>query len=272
MTALLEVDGVSAGYGGVEIIHDISLRADPGEIITIIGPNGAGKSTLLKAIFGALPTMSGSIRFAGADVTRLTAPKMVGAGASFVPQTDNVFPSLTIRENLEMGGYRRKGGLGERIAQVLAMFPDLESRPGERASRLSGGQRQALAIARALMLDPVLLLLDEPTASLSPIMREEIFARIREIKSSGVAILMVEQNAKEALSISERGYVLVSGRNVLEQSGPEMLTNPDVGRLFLGQDDTAQQGAVPEKAAQPSATATSPASTSSSDDAEPPIA
>ena len=161
---------------------------------------------------------------------------MVAAGASFVPQTENVFPSLSVRENLEMGGYARKEGLRERIAEVLARFPDLAGRPRERASRLSGGQRQALAIGRALMLDPVLLLLDEPTASLSPIMRGEIFERLLEIREAGVALLIVEQNAKEALAMSDRGYVMVTGRVVLEQSGAEMLANADVGRLFLGQE------------------------------------
>jgi len=237
MSDLLEVQGVSAGYGEVDIIHDVSMRVMAGEVVAIIGPNGAGKSTLLKATFGMLRVSAGAIRFRDADVTRLSAPKMVAAGASFVPQTENVFPSLTIRENLEMGGYRRKGDRVERVEEVLAMFPDLAERPGERASRLSGGQRQALAIGRALMLDPVLLLLDEPTASLSPIMREEIFDRIRSIRASGVAVLMVEQNATEALRIASRAYVMVAGRNVLEQSGAEMLANPDVGRLFLGREE-----------------------------------
>ncbi|MEE9276897.1 MAG: ABC transporter ATP-binding protein [Dehalococcoidia bacterium] len=241
MSAILRVDGVSAGYGGMEIIHEISLHIDAGEIVTIIGPNGAGKSTLLRAIFGTLRPMAGRIHFRDRDVTKFSAPKMVGAGASFVPQSDNVFPSLSIRENLEMGGYRRRNGLAARIDEVLSLFPDLEQRPRERASRLSGGQRQALAIARALMLDPVLLLLDEPTASLSPIMRQALFERIISIRQRGVAILMVEQNAKEALAVSDRGYVMVSGQHVLEQSGAEMLANPDVGRLFLGQEEPSQE-------------------------------
>ena len=236
MSVLLRAQGVSAGYGDVTIIHDVDLQIDAGEIVTIIGPNGAGKSTLLKAIFGAIRPTQGSVHFRDADVTKDSAPKMVAAGASFVPQTDNVFPSLSVRENLEMGGYARKDGLEDRIAEVLSLFPDLAGRPGERAGRLSGGQRQALAIGRALMLDPVLLLLDEPTASLSPIMRGEIFERLLSVRASVVAVLMVEQNAKEALSRSDRGYVMVTGRVVLEQSGPEMLDNDDVGRLFLGQE------------------------------------
>ncbi len=255
MSDLLRAEGVSAGYGGVEIIHAADLRIAPGEIVTIIGPNGAGKSTLLKAVFGTLRPTAGRVTFRDQDMTQAPAPKMVAAGASFVPQTENVFPSLSVRENLEMGGYRRRTGLRERIAEVLSLFPDLARRPSERASRLSGGQRQALAIGRALMLDPVLLLLDEPTASLSPIMRSEIFDRLLSIRDSGVALLMVEQNAKEALAVSDRGYVMVSGRVVLEQPGPAMLANAAVGRLFLGQDEDgpaeAAAGAGPAGTADP---------------------
>lgn len=240
MSALLEVEGLSAGYGKVEIVHDISFSLEPGEVVTVIGPNGAGKSTLLKAIFGLLDPFNGSVRLAGVDVTHDSPPRKVAAGASFVPQTENVFASLSIRENLEMGGYQRRDGTAERIDEVLGFFPDLDGRRGERASRLSGGQRQALAIARALMLDPIVLLLDEASAALSPLMREEIFARISAIAAGGVAVLMVEQNATEALKISDRGYLLVAGRNVLEQDAAEMLANPEVGRLFLGRDDTAE--------------------------------
>jgi len=234
VTPLLEAVDVTTGYGELEIVHRVSIQTEPGEIVTIIGPNGAGKSTLLKAIAGVLPKFSGNVSFDGRDVTKLNAPKMVALGASFVPQTDNVFPSLSIRENLEMGGYQRTSGTSARVAEVLRMFPELERRPGEQASNLSGGQRQALAIGRALMLDPRLLMLDEPTAALSPVMREEIFDRVEEIRDRGVAVLMVEQNAKEALARSDRGYVLVAGERVLEQSGEEMLNNADVGRLFLG--------------------------------------
>ena len=235
LSALLSARGLHAGYGDVEIIHDVDLRIDAGEIVTLIGPNGAGKSTLLKAIFGAIRPTQGTVHFRDRDVTTLSAPQMVAAGASFVPQTDNVFPSLSVRENLEMGGYARTDGVEERIDELLGLFPDLAAGAGQRASRLSGGQRQALAIGRALMLDPVLLLLDEPTASLSPIMRGEIFERLLRVRDAGVALLIVEQNAKEALRISDRGYVMVGGRVVLEQSGAEMLDNADVGRLFLGQ-------------------------------------
>jgi len=244
MNALLEVVGLSAGYGGVQIVHEASISVSQGEIVTIIGPNGAGKSTFLKAIFGAIRPTAGRVMLDGRDVSGLSANQMVAAGAGFVPQTENVFPSLTIRENLEMGAYRRKGGVNERIDELLARFPELARRPGETASRLSGGQRQALAMCRALMLEPCVLLLDEPTAALSPIMREEIFQQIQAIRDSGVAVLMVEQNAREALAISDRGYVLVAGRNALEQSGREMLDNPDVGRLFLGRIE-ADAGASP---------------------------
>ncbi|MFL2645958.1 MAG: ABC transporter ATP-binding protein [Dehalococcoidia bacterium] len=234
MTALLSVNEVSTGYAELEIVHKISIQVDKGEIVTIIGPNGAGKSTLLKAIAGVLTKFEGTVTLNQQNVTTLSASNMVTVGASFVPQTDNIFPSLSIKENLEMGGFLRSSGVSERINEVLSMFPELQKRPNEKAGNLSGGQRQALAISRALMLDPVLLMLDEPTAALSPVLREEIFDRIDVIRKTGVAILMVEQNAKEALLRSDRGYVLVAGELVLEQTGPELVANPDVGRLFLG--------------------------------------
>ena len=236
MSALLEADQVTAGYGSVMIVHEVSIRLGEGELVTIIGPNGAGKSTLLKAIFGLLPVSGGTVRLDGDEVTDESPSRMVRLGASFVPQVDNVFPSLTIRENLEMGAYQRTSGVRERIDEVLRLFPELEQRTGEQAARLSGGQRQALAIARALMLDPKVLMLDEPTAALSPVRRGDIFDRLMAIRERGVALLMVEQNAREALAISDRAYVLVDGRNAHEQPGPEMLANPEVGRLFLGLD------------------------------------
>lgn len=241
MSVLLEAEGIHAGYGDVEIVHDVSLTLDVGELVTIIGPNGAGKSTLLKAIFGMLHGTEGRVRIRGEDASGLTAPQMVARGVSYVPQTENVFPSLTVVENLKMGGFRRGADLGARITEVLDSFPVLAERPKERAGRLSGGQRQTLAIARALMLDPEVLFLDEPTASLSPQVREEIFERVQTIRGSGVGVLMVEQNAKEALAVSDRGVVLVQGRKLLEQSGREMLNNDEVGRLFLGQE--AAEGA-----------------------------
>ena len=233
---LFRVEGFSGGYvDGIDIIHDVELDLYRDEILTIIGPNGAGKSTLLKAIVGALPFERGRRSFQGTDVSGWSTPRMIEAGIGYVPQVDNVFTSMSIRENLEMGGYMRQEGLRERIAEVLAMFPDLEHRPGERASRLSGGQRQMLAMARALMLDPVMLCLDEPTAALAPATRGELFARIYRIHMSGVGILMVEQNATEALVWSDRGVVMVDGERALEGTGTEMLTSPEVGRAFLGQ-------------------------------------
>ena len=237
-TPLLQVEEFSGGYvDGIDIIHDVALNLYQDEILTIIGPNGAGKSTLLKAIVGALPFERGRRLFQGEDVSGWSTPRMIASGVGYVPQVDNVFTSMSIRENLEMGGYMRKTGLQARVAEVLAMFPDLEGRPRERASRLSGGQRQMLAMARALMLDPVMLCLDEPTAALSPAARGELLARIYNIHMSGVGILMVEQNATEALVWSDRAVVMVDGDKALEGTGLDMLTSADVGRAFLGQGD-----------------------------------
>ncbi len=233
---LFQVESFFGGYvDGIDIIHDVALDLYRDEILTIIGPNGAGKSTLLKAIVGALPHERGRRVFLGEDVSGWSTPRMVAAGIGYVPQVDNIFTSMSIRENLEMGGYMRKEGLRERIAEVLAMFPDLENRPRERASRLSGGQRQMLAMARALMLDPVMLCLDEPTAALAPAARGELLGRIYRIHMSGVGVLMVEQNATEALIWSDRAVVMVDGEKALEGTGTEMLTSPEVGRAFLGQ-------------------------------------
>ena len=251
MSVLLEVRGVSSGYGSVTIVHDVSLSLDRGELATIIGPNGAGKSTLLKAIFGLLPVTAGAVRLAGSEVTNAPPSRIVGLGVSFVPQTDNVFPSLTIRENLEMGGYRRRDDVNGRIDEVLALFPELERRTGDAASKLSGGQRQALAIGRALMLDPAVLLLDEPTAALSPARRGEIFERLLAVRAEGVALLIVEQNAREALAFSARGYLIVDGRNAHEEPGPAMLENPEVGRMFLGIEGAPGDGDAPPAAGTP---------------------
>ena len=235
--SLLEVSDLEAGYGDVLIVRGASMHVEPSEIVTIIGPNGAGKSTLLKAIFGMTNILGGSVRFNGDDVTRMPAHRLVELGAAFVPQTDSVFPRLSIRENLEMGAFRRKSGTNERIEELLGRFPDLGSRPGEQAGRLSGGQRQTLAMCRALMLDPTLLLVDEPTAALSPAARQDLFRQIQAIRDTGVAILMVEQNAREALEISDRGYVLVAGAVALEDRAETMLANEDIGRMFLGRTE-----------------------------------
>jgi ABC-type branched-subunit amino acid transport system ATPase component len=231
---ILAARGIVTGYGEVNILHGVSVAVYPGEMVAVIGPNGAGKSTLLKAIFGLLPVRSGQVLFKGEDVTHLSPDKLVLKGLSYVPQVDNVFPSMTILENLEMGAFVRRNGLKQRLDQVFTLFPDLAERKGEVAGRLSGGQRQMLALARALMLDPDVLLLDEPSASLSPKMVGMIFDRINLINAAGAAILLVEQNAREALSVCHRAYVLAMGENRLEGEAKGLLDNEEVGRLYLG--------------------------------------
>ncbi len=234
MTTVLQAQGVVAGYGEVEILHGVSLAVAEGEVVAIIGPNGAGKSTLLKALFGLVSVRSGSVQLMGQDVTDVAPDRIVQSGMSYVPQTENVFPSLTINENLEMGAFVRRDGLRDRLERVYDLFPDIASRRGERAGRLSGGQRQMLALARALMLDPKVLLLDEPSASLSPKMVDSIFEKIGEINQGGTAILLVEQNAKEALGFSSRAYVLAVGENRFEGESQSILDNEEVGKLYLG--------------------------------------
>lgn len=232
--ALLEASGVVAGYGQTEILHGVSISVGEGEIVTVIGPNGCGKSTLMKSLVGLVQVRSGSITFRGDEVSGYPPERIVRSGLCYVPQTDNVFPSLTIRENLEMGAFVRGDDYSRRVEEMFQLFPDLASRPQRRAGSLSGGQRQMLAIARSLMLDPDLLLLDEPSAGLSPAMMNVVFERIREVNASGVALLLVEQNARQALQMSDRGYILVAGENRLEDSGKDLLNNPDVARLYLG--------------------------------------
>ena len=234
MSNILETKQLSSGYGDITIIDNISMHLEPAEIVTIIGPNGAGKSTLLKAIFGMLPIFNGEVEFQGKAITRKNPSEIVALGASFVPQTDNIFPSLSIKENLEIGGYQRINELDEQIKKMFALFPELAKKSNEKASNLSGGQRQSLALARALMLDPKILLLDEPSAALSPVMRIFIFDKIKEIASLGVGILMIEQNAEEALKESDRGYVLAGGTIAFHDTAEAILANPEVGRLFLG--------------------------------------
>tara|TARA_Y100000748_G_scaffold302391_1_gene304516 strand:- start:6876 stop:7592 length:717 start_codon:yes stop_codon:yes gene_type:complete len=231
---ILETKELSSGYGDITIIDNISMHLEPSEIVTIIGPNGAGKSTLLKAIFGMLPIFNGEVEFQGETITRKNPSEIVALGASFVPQTDNIFPSLSIKENLEIGGYQRINELDEQIKKMFELFPELAKKSNEKASNLSGGQRQSLALARALMLDPKILLLDEPSAALSPVMRIFIFDKIKEIASLGVGILMIEQNAEEALKESDRGYVLAGGTIAFHDTAEAILANPEVGQLFLG--------------------------------------
>ncbi|MEX0683842.1 MAG: ABC transporter ATP-binding protein [Dehalococcoidia bacterium] len=233
-TPILEAKGVTAGYGEIDILHGVSTAVYPGEMVAIIGPNGAGKSTLLRTMFGLLPIRSGTVHLKGQDVTDERPDQLVHLGLSYVPQVANVFPSLTILENLEMGAFVRQDRLNDRLDRIFALFPDLSGRRGEQAGRLSGGQRQMLALGRALMLDPDVLLLDEPSASLSPKMVEMIFERINAINQEGTAILLVEQNAKEALSVCDRAYVLAMGQNRLEGDAKAMLENEEVGKLYMG--------------------------------------
>jgi ABC-type branched-subunit amino acid transport system ATPase component len=231
---VLEARDVVTGYGEVNILHGVSAVVHAGEMVAIIGPNGAGKSTLLRAMFGLLGVRSGDVFLGGNRVTNEAPEKLVQKGLSYVPQVDNVFPNLTIRENLEMGAFVRKNGKEQRTEQVFELFPDLADRPRELAGKLSGGQRQMLALARALMLDPQVLLLDEPSASLSPKMVGMIFDRIGVINEAGTAILLVEQNAREALSVCHRGYVLAMGLNRIEGEAKGLLENEEVGRLYMG--------------------------------------
>lgn len=232
--ALLEARDIVAGYGETEILHGVSITVDTREIVTIIGPNGCGKSTLMKSVIGLVNVGSGSVMFRGNEISNMPPEQIVRSGLCYVPQTANVFPSLTIRENLDMGAFIRKDDYRARIEEMFEIFPDLADRPNRNAGSLSGGQRQMLAIARALMLDPVMLLLDEPSAGLSPLMMGSVFERIRSVNAMGVSILLVEQNAREALSMSDRGYVLSSGENRLEDRGPALLDNPEIARLYLG--------------------------------------
>ncbi|WP_022885947.1 ABC transporter ATP-binding protein [Glaciibacter superstes] len=239
--AVVEVDDITAGYlPGVNILTKCSLTAYDGELIGIIGPNGAGKSTLLKSIFGLVKVREGQIRLRGDDITNLKANKLVTKGVGFVPQTENVFPTLTIQENLEMGIFQKPKGLSERLEFVTEIFPELKKRLGQRAGSLSGGERQMVAMSRALMMGPHVLLLDEPSAGLSPVRQDEAFLRVKEINKAGVTTIMVEQNARRCLQICDRGYVLDQGHDAYTGTGRELLNDPKVIGLYLGtlgQDD-----------------------------------
>jgi branched-chain amino acid transport system ATP-binding protein len=232
---VVEVRDVTAGYlPGVNILNSCSLTARQGELIGIIGPNGAGKSTLLKAIFGLVKVRDGSIRLNGEEITNLKANKLVAKGVGFVPQTNNVFPTLTIQENLEMGMFQRPKGLKERLEFVTEIFPELGKRLGQRAGSLSGGERQMVAMSRALMMGPHVMLLDEPSAGLSPVRQDEAFLRVKEINRAGVTTIMVEQNARRCLQICDRGYVLDQGRDAYTGTGRDLLNDPKVIGLYLG--------------------------------------
>ena len=232
---VMEAKNLIAGYlPGVNILNGCNLTVYPGELIGIIGPNGAGKSTLLKALFGLVNVRGGSVTLKGEDITGQKANKLVRAGVGFVPQSNNVFPSLTIEENLQMGLYLRPKLLVERLDAIFDLFPVLADRRSQRAGSLSGGERQSVAMARALMMDPSVLLLDEPSAGLSPVRQDETFIRTRKINKTGVTIIMVEQNARRCLQICDRGYVLDQGRNAYTGTGRELADDPKVIELYLG--------------------------------------
>jgi ABC-type branched-subunit amino acid transport system ATPase component len=232
--SLLDVTNVVSGYGEMEILHDVSIRVEKGEIVSLIGPNGAGKSTLMKTAFGLLTAWEGQIHFAGERITHLRPEQIVRRGMCYVPQVENVFSSLTVQENLEMGAFIRDDDYRLRVDEIYELFPDLSLRRGTRVGKLSGGMRQMVALGRALMLDPQMLLLDEPSAGLAPLVVELIFERIRTINQQGVTFLIVEQNARKALENSHRGYVLVDGQNRLDGEGRELLADQQIGELFLG--------------------------------------
>ena len=233
--AFFEGSKMTAGYGnGPDIISSCSINVDRGEIVAILGPNGAGKSTAMKAMLGLLKLKTGSISIDGIDITNLSPQDRVKAGISFVPQTRNVFADLTVKENLEVGAFLREDDVDKVIDEIYELFPILNEKKSQVVGELSGGQRQQVALGRALMIRPSVLMLDEPTAGVSPIVMDELFQHIIKVKKTNVAIIMVEQNAKQALSISDRGYVLVTGQNRFEGSGNELLQDPEVRRSFLG--------------------------------------
>ena len=226
---------LTGGYGtGADVLHSCTIGVDAGEIAVIVGPNGAGKSTAMKAVFGMLDLREGQVTMNGKDITLLTPQARVREGMAFVPQNRNVFTSMSVEENLEMGAFIREDDFSETMEQVFELFPVLKEKRNQPAGELSGGQRQQVAVGRALMTQPQVLMLDEPTAGVSPIVMDELFDRIIEIARSGIAILMVEQNAKQALSIADTGYVLVQGRNRYTDTGEALLADPEVRRAFLG--------------------------------------
>jgi len=232
--SLLSAKGMTGGYGGMDILTDVEIAVDANEIVVIIGPNGAGKSTAMKAIFGLLTLREGSVTFDGNDITGSAPNRLVPLGMGYVPQERNVFPNLTVRENLEMGAYTRRDDISGSMARVFDLFPPLKDKHKQPAGELSGGQRQMVAFGRALMTEPKLLLLDEPTAGLSPLFMDEIFDRIIAVNKTGVGILMVEQNARQALGVADRGYVLATGRNRFIDTGANLLANHEVAESFLG--------------------------------------
>jgi len=228
-------ESMTGGYGrGADILHECTIAVNPGEIAVIVGPNGAGKSTAMKAVFGMLNIHKGSVRLDGEDITDLTPQDRVAKGMAFVPQTSNIFTSLTVEENLEMGAFLRRDDIRVTMEQIFDLFPILRDKRKQAAGELSGGQRQQVAVGRALMTQPKVLMLDEPTAGVSPIVMDELFDRIIEVARTGISILMVEQNARQALEVADRGYVLVQGTNRFTDTGAALLADPDVRKSFLG--------------------------------------
>lgn len=232
--ALLEAREMHAGYGGMNILNGVSIEIEADQIGVIVGPNGAGKSTSLKAIFGLLHVSEGSVTLDGTDITNAAPEALVRHGMAFVPQEYNVFPTLSVEENLEMGAFVRRDDFSGVMEQVYGFFPDLKDKRRQPAGELSGGQRQMVAVGRALMIEPKLILLDEPTAGLSPLYMNQIFERIIAINEAGVGVLMVEQNARQALKIAHKGFVLASGRNRYTDTGENLLADPEVAKSFLG--------------------------------------
>ena len=227
-------EAMTGGYGATDILHDCTIAVEKGQIAVIVGPNGAGKSTAMKAVFGMLNLRGGSVRLNGEDITKLSPQDRVARGMAFVPQTHNIFTSMTVEENLEMGAFLRRDDIKATLEQVYHLFPILKTKRHQPAGELSGGQRQQVAVGRALMTQPQVLMLDEPTAGVSPIVMDELFDRIIEVARSGISILMVEQNARQALDIADKGYVLVQGANRFTDTGQALLADPEVRRSFLG--------------------------------------
>ena len=227
-------ENMTGGYGGADILHDCTIGVEKGEIAVIVGPNGAGKSTAMKAVFGMLDIREGAVKMDGEDISKLSPQDRVYKGMAFVPQTSNVFTSMSVEENLEMGAFIREDDFSTTLEQVFELFPILKEKRRQPAGELSGGQRQQVAVGRALMSQPKVLMLDEPTAGVSPIVMDELFDRIIEIARTGIAILMVEQNAKQALNIADKGYVLVQGRNRYTDTGEALMADPEVRKAFLG--------------------------------------
>jgi branched-chain amino acid transport system ATP-binding protein len=230
----LNVEHVTGGYGDSIILNDLSIHVDEGEIVVLIGPNGAGKSTVMKAVFGLAKVREGSVTFDAEDITRTRPDRIVRQGLGYVPQEYNVFPTMSVQENLEMGAFTRSDDYAPQMARMYELFPDLADKRKTAAGSLSGGQRQMVAFARALMMEPKLIMLDEPTAGLSPLYMEQIFAKIGDINRFGTTVLLVEQNARQALAVADRGYVLVQGHVRYHNTGANLLADPEVGELFLG--------------------------------------